>query len=168
MMAAFSRSLWQSVNIWMTAFPSRRCCLGIPGHAPTSALSQVIACVVHPPQNLGVLRRLRALALPEDEAQGWARAVIRDGLTACAALIATEAGPFCFGDSPTLADVCLVPQLANARRFGVAVERPRLIEIEAACALVPAFIDATPERDVLPSLGGRDPSVDPGCLSVPI
>lgn len=94
--------------------------------ARVRVFAQVIACDVYPLQNLDVLRRLRALALPEDEMQGWARAVIRDGLTDCAALIAAETGPFCFGDSPTLADVCLGPQLGNARRFGVAVGWPRL------------------------------------------
>ncbi|MFX5555171.1 glutathione S-transferase C-terminal domain-containing protein, partial [Acinetobacter baumannii] len=80
-----------------------------------------IACDIHPVQNLKVLARLRQLGLPETEVQAWAAAVNRDGLAACEALISGEAGRFCFGDEPTLADICLVPQLANARRFGVEV-----------------------------------------------
>ncbi len=74
----------------------------------------------------------------------WAN---REGLTACEKLIAGEAGPFCFGDAPTIADLCLVPQLANARRFGVDVAAfPRLIAAEAAAKQLKAFADAAPER----------------------
>jgi maleylpyruvate isomerase len=62
-------------------------------------------------------------------------------------LIAHEAGPFCFGAKPTLADLCLVPQLANARRFGVDVAAyPRLLKAEAAAKNLAAFADAAPER----------------------
>ena len=56
-------------------------------------------------------------------------------------------GPFCFGATPTLADLCLVPQLGNARRFGVDVAAfPRLLQAEAAAKALPAFADAAPER----------------------
>ena len=69
------------------------------------------------------------------------------GLSACEALIADEAGPFCFGDTPTIADLCLVPQLANARRFGVDVSAfPRLLQAEAAARAIKAFADAAPDR----------------------
>jgi maleylpyruvate isomerase len=62
-------------------------------------------------------------------------------------LIAGESGPFCFGAAPTMADLCLVPQLANARRFGVDVaEFPRLLKAEAAAKNIKAFADAAPER----------------------
>ena len=65
----------------------------------------------------------------------------------CEKLIAHEAGPFCFGDAPTLADLCLVPQLSNARRFGVDVMAfPRLLKAEAAAKELKAFADAAPER----------------------
>ncbi|MBN8938436.1 MAG: maleylacetoacetate isomerase [Rhizobiales bacterium] len=111
------------------------------------AFALTIACDIHPVQNLKVLARLRQLGLPETEVQAWAATVNRDGLAACAALIAGEAGPFCFGDKPTLADICLVPQLANARRFGVEVQAfPRLIAAEQVCAALAAFRDAAPER----------------------
>ena len=68
-------------------------------------------------------------------------------LAACEALTEQQPGPFCFGTTPTLADVCLVLQLGNARRFKVDVERfPRLLQAEAACLVLPPFADATPGR----------------------
>ena len=63
------------------------------------------------------------------------------------ALIAGEGGPFCFGSTPTIADLCLVPQLANARRFGVDVSAyPRLLRAEAAARENKAFADAAPDK----------------------
>ncbi len=116
--------------------------------AHVRAFAQVIACDVHPVQNLKVLDRLRALGHDEEQVNGWAREVIAEGLAACEALIRGEGpGPFCFGGQPTLADICIVPQLFNARRFGVdLVPLPRLLAVEAACLTVPAFADAAPER----------------------
>jgi hypothetical protein len=65
----------------------------------------------------------------------------------CHALLAGSDGPFCFGEGPTLADLCLVPQLYNARRFGVELDGfPRLLAAEAACQALPAFAQAAPER----------------------
>ena len=111
------------------------------------AFALAIACDVHPVQNLKVLARLRALPLPEAEVTGWACWIIREGLEACEALLADRAGPFCFGEAPTLADICLVPQLANARRFGCDLSRlPRLLAAEAACNALPAFEQAAPDR----------------------
>ncbi|HXT06004.1 MAG TPA: maleylacetoacetate isomerase [Roseiarcus sp.] len=115
--------------------------------ARVRAFALAIACEIHPLQNLKVLARLRALKLPEGEVTGWARAVIADGLAACETLLAGSGGPFCFGERPTLADLCLTPQLYNARRFGVDVSGlGRLIAAEAAAAALPAFIAAAPER----------------------
>jgi maleylpyruvate isomerase len=114
--------------------------------ARVRAFAQVIACDVHPLQNLKVLNRLRELGLPEYEVSSWAVNVITEGLDACAALIVGESGPFCFGNTVTLADICLVPQLMNARRFGVALKWPRLVEIESACLALDAFERAGPER----------------------
>ena len=111
------------------------------------AFAQVLACDTHPVQNLKVLARLRELGLPEEQVTGWAAWANREGLSACEALIANEPGPFCFGDAPTIADLCLVPQLANARRFGVDVAAfPRLLKAEAAAKNLKAFADAAPER----------------------
>jgi maleylpyruvate isomerase len=111
------------------------------------AFALAIACDIHPVQNLKVLARLRSLALPETEVMGWARWVNQEGLEACEALLAEGSGPFCFGAAPTLADVCLVPQLGNARRFGCDLSRlPRLVAAEAACNALPAFAQAAPDR----------------------
>ena len=115
------------------------------GRAKVRAFAEAIACDIHPVQNLRVLDRLRALGLEEAEVQAWARDVIGQGLTACERLVADQAGPFAFGDSPGLADLCLVPQLFNARRFGVDVRWPRLLAVEEACAGLPAFVSSRPE-----------------------
>jgi maleylpyruvate isomerase len=115
--------------------------------AHVRAFAQVLACDTHPVQNLKVLARLRELGLPEEQVTGWAAWANREGLSACEALIADESGPFCFGAAPTMADLCLVPQLANARRFGVDVAvYPRLLKAEAAARNLKAFADAAPER----------------------
>ena len=77
----------------------------------------------------------------------WCQAWIGQGLAGCEEIARRQkAGPFCFGDSPGLADICLVPQLHGARRFNCALEGyPRLLEIEAACAAMAAFDKARPE-----------------------
>jgi maleylpyruvate isomerase len=115
--------------------------------AKVRAFALALACDTHPVQNLKVLARLRQLGLPEEQVTDWAAWANREGLAACETLIAGEPGPFCFGAAPTIADLCLVPQLANARRFGVAVEAfPRLLQAETAAKAVKAFADAAPER----------------------
>lgn len=108
--------------------------------------AQVIACDIHPLQNLRVLNRLRSLGHTDDELKAWARDWIGDGLDACEKLLPTRSGPFCFGAAPTLADVFLVPQLYNARRFGMEVRWPRLLNAEARCLELPAFQAALPEN----------------------
>jgi len=115
--------------------------------AKVRAFADVLACDTHPVQNLKVLARLRELGLKEDQVTAWAGWANREGLAACEKLIAKEPGPFCFGDAPSLADLCLVPQLANARRFGVDVNAfPRLLKAEAAAKAMPAFADAAPDK----------------------
>jgi maleylpyruvate isomerase len=115
--------------------------------AKVRAFALAVACDIHPVQNLKVLARLRQLGLPEEKVTEWAAWVNREGLAACEALIADESGPFCFGAMPTIADLCLVPQLANARRFGVDVSAyPRLLEAEAAAKEMKAFADAAPDK----------------------
>lgn len=113
--------------------------------ARVRAFAQVIACDIHPVQNLKVLQRLGALGHSQDEANAWAAAAIEEGLGACAALIAAEPGPYCFGDAVSLADVLLVPQLANARRFGAELRWPRLDAAERSCLELDAFRRAAPE-----------------------
>ncbi|MDR3534305.1 MAG: maleylacetoacetate isomerase, partial [Rhodopila sp.] len=87
--------------------------------AHARAFALVLAADTHPLQNLKILERLRAAGLPESDVQVWAARANTDGLAACEALLANTAGPFCFGDRPGIADICLVPQLGGARRFGV-------------------------------------------------
>jgi maleylpyruvate isomerase len=114
--------------------------------ARVRAFAQVIACDVHPVQNLKILNRLRSAGLDEEAVNTWARLTIDEGLHACAALLgAAPTGNFCFGSQPTLADVCLVPQLGNARRFKVDLRWPHLLDIERHCSALPAFREAVPE-----------------------
>ena len=115
--------------------------------AKVRAFALAIACDTHPVQNLKVLARLRELGLPEEKVQDWAAWVNREGLSACETLIRDENGPFCFGPTPTIADLSLVPQLGNARRFGVDVSvYPRLLKAEAAARAMRAFADAAPDK----------------------
>ena len=115
--------------------------------AKVRAFAMALACDTHPVQNLKVLARLREVGLPEEQVTDWAAWANREGLAACERLIAGESGPFCFGAAPTIADLCLVPQLANARRFGVDVDAfPRLLKAEAAAKNIKAFSDAAPEK----------------------
>jgi maleylpyruvate isomerase len=115
--------------------------------AKVRAFAMALACDTHPVQNLKVLARLRQLGLAEEKVTEWAAWANREGLSACETLVANEPGPFCFGATPTIADLCLVPQLANARRFGVDVSAyPRLLKAEAAAKENKAFADAAPDK----------------------
>lgn len=114
--------------------------------ARVRAFAYAIACDIHPVQNIGVLQRLAKEGLSEARVAAWARDVTEDGLDACEKL-ATGTALYCFGDTPSLADICLVPQLANARRYGCDLARwPRLLAVEAAALGLPAFAEAAPER----------------------
>jgi len=115
--------------------------------AKVRAFAMALACDTHPVQNLKVLNRLRSLGIAEDKVTEWAAWANREGLGACEALIADEPGPFCFGTAPTMADLSLIPQLGNARRFGVDVSAyPRLLRAEAAAREMKAFADAAPDK----------------------
>ncbi len=113
--------------------------------ARVRAFALAIACDIHPVQNLRVLRMLRARGFDQAAVDGWAREVIESGLAACSQLIAGREGPFCFGEAVTLADIVLIPQMANARRFGARIDYPRLEAIEAAALAHPAFAAARPD-----------------------
>lgn len=123
----------------------------VPGtpveRARIRAFALAIACDIHPVQNLGVLKKVRSLGHSEDESNAWAASVNRDGLAACEQMIGANPGPYCFGATPTLADICLVPQMANARRFGVDVSAfPKLVAADAAARVLPAFAAAAPDQ----------------------
>ena len=108
-----------------------------------------IACDVHPIANLRVLKYLsQELGVPDDAKTRWIRHWITAGLQALESMLASveRPGNFCFGDQPTLADCCLVPQLFNARRFGVALDEfPILARVDSACQPVEAFRLAHPQ-----------------------
>ena len=116
--------------------------------AKVRAFSQIIACDIHPLQNLRVLQYLKG-EFEQDQAAAdkWCQRWIDDGLTACEAMLANNknAGDFCFGSTPDLADICLVPQIYSARRFGVDLTAmPRLTDVFDACEELSAFADARP------------------------
>ena len=109
-----------------------------------------IACDIHPLDNLRVLQYLTGtLGVSEQARDDWYRHWIDRGLSALETQLVREpdTGAFCHGDAPTLADVVLVPQLANARRLPMPLEAfPRLLRIEAACNALPAFAAAAPQH----------------------
>lgn len=115
--------------------------------AAVRAMAGIVACDIHPLNNLRVLKRLRGeLALDEAAVQAWMTHWIDEGFAALETLVATHGRGFCWGDAPTLADCCLIPQLYNARRFAVPLEAyPALLAVEARCAALPAFAAARPE-----------------------
>jgi maleylpyruvate isomerase len=114
------------------------------------SMALLIACEIHPIQNLRVLNHLKDVHNQSDEdVNRWARHWINLGFSALESIVSTapKRGKFCFGDTPTLADICLVPQLSNARRFGCDLSAlPTLLRIEANCAALPAFVNAAPEK----------------------
>lgn len=114
--------------------------------AQVRAFAQVIACDIHPLQNLKVLKALEALGQTPEDTRVWAREVITRGFDALETLVAGPSRAFAFGDRPSLADIFLVPQIGNARRFGVDLRWPRLAAIEAACVALQAFAEAHPDR----------------------
>jgi len=109
-----------------------------------------IACDIHPLNNLRVLQYLKnTLGVSEEQKDAWYKYWIDVGLEALETRLARDAatGRFCHGDTPTLADICLVPQLANARRMNIDVAPyPTLTRIEAAAISLPAFVDAAPAK----------------------
>jgi maleylpyruvate isomerase len=116
------------------------------GRARVRALAEHVNSGIQPLQNAVVLKQLREKVPGWD--QEWARNAIGGGLGALEVAVGDGgAGRFCHGDAPGLADCYLVPQLYNARRFGVATAGfPTLLRIEAACAALPAFQAAHPDR----------------------
>lgn len=112
--------------------------------AQVRAFALAIAADTHPVQNLKVLQRIKAQG---GDDLAWAKLVNEEGLNAAEALIANEPGPFAFGSEPTLADICIVPQLGNARRFGADISKlRRILEAEKASMALPAFQRAAPEQ----------------------
>lgn len=116
--------------------------------AQVRAMAALIACDVHPLNNLRVLKALRGdFGADQAAVDAWAGRWITAGLTALEALVQRHGQGFCFGDTPGLADVHLIPQLYSARRFNVDLTPwPGLAAVEAACLALAPFADAHPDR----------------------
>lgn len=114
--------------------------------ARVRAIAQAVACDIHPVSNLRVLARVEALAGADVRAE-WNRNNIATGLEAVEILLDHPAftGNFCHGSAPGYADCVLIPQIYNARRWGIDLP-PRIAAVEAACRDLPAFITAHPEH----------------------
>lgn len=120
-----------------------------PGRARVRSLALLIACEIHPLNNLRVLQHLRrALGQTEEQVNAWYRHWIADGLAKLEAELARgETGRFAHGDSPTFADCCLVPQVFNAQRYQCdTTPYPTLMRVFAECMKLDAFERAQPAR----------------------
>lgn len=120
-----------------------------PGdRAQVRAMALAIACDIHPLNNLRVLNRLGdQFDADKDAKRAWYAHWIATGLTALEDMVKGASGRFCFGDRPGLADICLVPQVYNARRYDCDLDGcPTLVAIDEACRAMPEFADAAPEN----------------------
>jgi maleylpyruvate isomerase len=108
------------------------------------ALAEIINSGIQPLQNMTTTKAVKDFG---GDADAWPKKFIADGLAAYARAAADVAGAFSVGDTPTIADCCLVPQLASARRFGVDYSHHGALRaIEERCLALPAFADAAPDR----------------------
>ncbi|MBX5045064.1 maleylacetoacetate isomerase [Rhizobium lentis] len=111
------------------------------------ALSYAVAMDIHPICNMHVVTHLMTMTEKADAREQWMKHFIADGLRKLEAMIGEFNGAFSFGDRPTMADLCLVPQVYNARRWGVDMtDFRRIVDIDARCAELPAFQAAHPDR----------------------
>ena len=108
------------------------------------ALAEIVNSGIQPLQNLSTTLQVKAFG---GDVVAWPKGFIRDGLAAFERAARDIAGKFCVGDAPSIADCCLIPQLASARRFGVDIAKHALLlAIEQRCMELPAFHDAMPDR----------------------
>ena len=117
------------------------------GRARVRSAAQAIACDIHPINNLRVLKYLKdPIGCDQDEIDVWQRHWIETGFSSLEEIAEGSPGPFLFGDTVTIADICLVPQMYNARRVRADLTRvPRLVEIDKALLALPAVRNARPE-----------------------
>lgn len=147
---ATGRVLTQSMAIldWLDAAYPEPALLPADAFARSSVMAAalLIACDVHPVNNLKVVNRIKAMGHSQDEATDWMNDWMHKGFVAYQALLPAGT-PFSFGEAPSMADLCLVPQLYNARRWGCDLAPfARLTEIEARCLALDAFDAARPEN----------------------
>ena len=115
--------------------------------AHVMAMALAIACDIHPVNNLRVLKYLARLGIDQGARDEWYRHWIAEGFAGLEALAAPRAGRFLFGDAPSLADICLVPQMYNARRLETPLDAyPTLLRADAAATALDAFAAAQPDR----------------------
>lgn len=127
----------------------------IQDKAYVRALSYLVACDIHPLNNLRVLNHLKNdLAVPKEQVQTWYSHWIIEGFRALETLLIKQYSSdaqrrFCFGDTPTMADCCLIPQVYNAKRFEVELSAfPNIMAIYEYCMSLPAFIQAYPDNQI--------------------
>ena len=122
----------------------------LTGRARVRQLAQVVACDIHPINNLKVLNYLtQELGVSDDDRLKWYRHWVHQSFRGLEVLVSNSpaTSKFCHGNQPTLADLCLVPQLYNARRFEVDLSAyPNLVRIDETCRAMDAFANAAPER----------------------
>ncbi len=116
--------------------------------AQVRAMAYSIACDIHPLDNLRVLGYLKKeLGVSDDQKKQWYQHWIHQGFQALEQQV--EAAPFCSGDKPTLADICLIPQVNNARRFDMDLSAyPKIVSIWEHCMAMDAFLSAAPENQL--------------------
>jgi len=121
--------------------------------AHVRSLALAIACDIQPINNLRILRYLSGTLMQEQYARdAWSKHWIAEGFQALEALAAPQAGRFLFGDRPTIADICLVPQMYNARRVSAPLhDFPTLLRAEENANKVEAFAAAHPDRQEVPA-----------------
>jgi maleylacetoacetate isomerase len=114
--------------------------------AHVRALAQLVACDIHPLNNLISLQYLkRTLKQEQSEIDAWYHHWVIEGFTALEQML--KPGPYAYGAHVTLADICLVPQVFNARRLKVPLDKfPKIVAVDAACLKLPAFDKARPEN----------------------
>ena len=119
----------------------------IAGRQKVRALAYAVAMDIHPICNMHVVAHVTAMTEKADTREEWMKHFIADGLRKLETMIGEFDGTFSFGNTPTMADLCLVPQVYNARRWGVDMTAfKRIVDIDGRCAELPAFQAAHPDR----------------------